>query len=252
MKMLDPRYAWVRRLIALALVLALWEAAGRAGLLNPLFAPSPSRVWIALVDLFADGRIWPHLEATFSAALGGLALGIVVGVLLGVAAALIPLVAELLEPVMSVLNAIPRVILAPLFVIWLGIGIASKIALSFILVAVLIFFTVYTGIRQVDRKLVERVVTLGGNRLALVRHVYLPSVTAWVLGNLKVAVGFAFTGACVGEFVAATHGLGYLLSFAQSTYNAALMFALILLILVVVMMIFVIAGRLERHLLRWN
>jgi NitT/TauT family transport system permease protein len=250
--MLDPRYAWVRRLIALGLVLALWEGAGRAGLLNPLFAPSPSRVWAALVDLFADGRIWPHLEATFSAALGGLALGIVVGVLLGVAAALIPLVAELLEPVMSVLNAIPRVILAPLFVIWLGIGIASKVALSFILVAVLIFFTVYTGIRQVDRKLVERVVTLGGSRLALVRHVYLPAVTAWVLGNLKVAVGFAFTGACVGEFVAATHGLGYLLSFAQSTYNAALMFALILLILIVVMLIFVIAGRLERHLLRWN
>jgi NitT/TauT family transport system permease protein len=252
MKMLDPRYAWLRRLVALGLVLAVWEAAGGAGLLNPLFAPSPSRVWVALVDLFADGRIWPHLEATFSAALGGLALGIVVGVVLGVAAALIPLVAELLEPVMSVLNAIPRVILAPLFVIWLGIGIASKIALSFILVAVLIFFTVFAGIRQVDRKLVERVVTLGGGRLALVRHVYLPSVAAWVLGNLKVAVGFAFTGACVGEFVAATHGLGYLLSFAQSTYNAALMFALILLILVVVMLIFAIAGRLERRLLRWN
>ena len=250
--MLDPRHAWLRRLIALALVLALWEAAGRAGMLNPLFAPSPSRVWAALVELFADGRIWPHLEATFSAALGGLALGIVVGVALGVAAALVPLVAELLEPVMSVLNAIPRVILAPLFVIWLGIGIASKIALSFILVAVLIFFTVFAGIRQVDRKLVERVVTLGGGRLALVRHVYLPSVAAWVLGNLKVAVGFAFTGACVGEFVAATHGLGYLLSFAQSTYNAALMFALILLILIVVMLIFAIAGRLERRLLRWN
>ena len=250
--LLDPRYAWVRRLLALGLVLAAWEAAGDAGRLNPLFAPTPSRVWIALADLFADGRIWPHLEATFSAALGGLALGIAVGVLLGVAAALIPLVAELLEPVMSVLNAIPRVILAPLFVIWLGIGIASKVALSFILVAVLIFFTVFTGIRQVDRKLVERVVTLGGGRLDLVRHVYLPSVTAWVLGNLKVAVGFAFTGACVGEFVAATHGLGYLLSFAQSTYNAALMFALILLILVVVMLIFAIAGRLERYLLRWT
>jgi sulfonate transport system permease protein len=250
--MLDPQYAWMRRLIALGLLIAAWEAAGRAGWLNPLFAPSPSKVWVALADLFADGRIWPHLEATFSAALGGLALGIVVGVLLGVAAALIPLVAELLEPVMSVLNAIPRVILAPLFVIWLGIGIASKIALSFILVAVLIFFTVFTGIRQVDRRLVERVVTLGGGRWALVRHVYLPSVAAWVLGNLKIAVGFAFTGACVGEFVAATHGLGYLLSFAQSTYNAALMFALILLILAVVLLIFGAAGRLEKYLLRWN
>jgi NitT/TauT family transport system permease protein len=238
--------------VALLILLALWEAAGRAGMLNPLYLPSPSQIGAALVDLFSDGRIWPHLEATFTAALGGLVIGIAVGVVLGVAAALMRLVAELLEPVMTLLNAVPRVILAPLFVIWLGIGLASKIALSFILVAVLIFFTVFTGIRQVDRRMVERVITLGGDRWALVRHVYLPSVTAWILSNLKIAVGFAFTGALVGEFVAATHGLGYLLSFAQSTYNAALMFALIFLILVVVLLIFGIAGRLEKYLLRWQ
>jgi len=250
--LLAPRYAWLRQLAAFAVVLAVWETAGRAGSLNPMYAPNPSRVGAALVDLFADGRVWPHLQATFSAALGGLALGIAAGIVLGVVAALVRFIAELLEPVMTLLNAIPRVILAPLFVIWLGIGVASKVALSFILVAVLIFFTVFTGIRQVDRKLVERIVTLGGGRWSLVRHVYLPSVATWVLGNLKIAVGFAFTGACVGEFVAATHGLGYLLSFAQSTYNAALMFALILLIMVVVLLIFAVAGRLERRLLRWN
>ncbi len=248
----DPRRAWLRQLATFAILLAIWEAAGRAGLLNPVFAPSPSQIAAALVDLFADGRIWPHLEATFTAALGGLALGIVVGIVLGVVAALLPAVAELLEPVMTLLNAVPRVILAPLFVIWLGIGLASKVALSFILVAVLIFFTVFSGIRQVDRGLVDRIVTLGGTRWALVRHVYMPSVTAWILSNLKVAVGFAFTGALVGEFVAATRGLGYLLSFAQSTYNSALMFALIFLILVVVLAIFVAAGRLEKHLLRWR
>ena len=246
------RYSWVRQVAALLILLALWEAAGRAGMLNPLYLPSPSQIGAALVDLFSDGRIWPHLEATFTAALGGLVLGIAVGAVLGVAAALVRLIAELLEPVMTLLNAVPRVILAPLFVIWLGIGIASKIALSFILVAVLIFFTVFTGIRQVDRRMVERVITLGGDRWALVRHVYLPSVTAWILSNLKIAVGFAFTGALVGEFVAATHGLGYLLSFAQSTYNAALMFALIVLILAVVLLIFGIAGRLEKYLLRWQ
>ncbi len=252
MMLLDPRYAWIRQLVAFAVLLAVWEVAGRMDMLNPLYVPNLSRIGAALVDLFSDGRIWPHLDATFTAALGGLALGIAVGIVLGVVAALVRLIAELIEPVMTVLNAIPRVILAPLFVIWLGIGLASKVALSFILVAVLIFFTVFSGIRQVDRRLVERVITLGGNRWSLVRHVYLPSVAAWVLGNLKIAVGFAFTGACVGEFVAATHGLGYLLSFAQSTYNAALMFALILLILVVVLLIFAIAGRLEKYLLRWN
>ena len=250
--LLDPRYAWMRQLAAFVLLLAIWEAAGRADMLNPMYAPMPTRIGAALAELFSDGRIWPHLEATFAAALGGLALGIAVGVVLGVVAALVRVIAELLEPVMTVLNAVPRVILAPLFVIWLGVGLASKVALSFILVAVLIFFTVFTGIRQVDRRLVERVLTLGGDRRALVRHVYLPSVASWVLGTLKIAVGFAFTGACVGEFVAASRGLGYLLSFAQSTYNSALMFALILLILAVVLVIFGIAGKLERHLLRWN
>ena len=249
---MSERFTWLRQAAAFAVLLIAWEAAGRANLLNPLFMPSPSQVGAALVELFGSGSVWPHLEATFTAALGGLVVGIVVGILLGVIAALVPFLGELIAPVMTVLNGIPRVILAPLFVIWLGIGLASKVALAFILVAVLIFFAVFGGIRQADRRLVERIITLGGTRWSLVRHVYLPSVTAWVLGSLKVAVGFAFTGAVVGEFVAATRGLGYLLSFAQSTYNSALMFALIFLILVVVLAIFWIAGRLEKYLLRWS
>jgi NitT/TauT family transport system permease protein len=241
-----------RQLIGLAVLLIVWQWAADDGWLNPLYMPSPLKIWAALVQLFGSGSIWPHLEATFAAALGGLAIGVIVGVLLGAAAAILPVIAELLEPVMILLNAVPRVVLAPLFVIWLGIGLASKVALSFMLVAVLIFFTVYTGIRQVDRKLVERVITLGGGRGTLLREVYLPSVTAWVLGNLKVAVGFAFTGAVVGEFVAATKGLGYLLSFAQSTYNAALMMALVIVIMVFVLLIFAISEWLEKRLTRWR
>lgn len=250
--MLDPKYALIRQFAAFGLLFALWEAAGWAGMLNPLYMPTPTEIWRALVELFAEGRIWPHIEATFAAALAGLALGIAAGVMLGVVAALVPVVSELVQPVMLLLNAVPRVILAPLFAIWLGIGLASKVAVSFSLVAVIIFFTVYTGIRQVDRKLVERIITIGGDRWALLRHVYLPSVAAWVLGDLKVAVGFAFTGAIVGEFVAASRGLGYLLSFAQGTFNAALMMALILMIMAVVLVIFALANRLEKRLLRWN
>jgi NitT/TauT family transport system permease protein len=244
--------AWIRQIAALIILLAIWEAFGRAGYLNPLYMPSPSQIGAALYELFSTGRIWTHLDATFSAALLGLFFGIVIGITLGVLAAIVPLVAELIEPVMTMLNAIPRVILAPIFVIWLGIGLSSKVALAIVLVAVLIFFTVFTGIRQVDRRLVERVLTLGGNRASLVRHVYLPAVAAWVMGNLKIAVGFAFTGACVGEFVAATRGLGYLLSFAQSTYNAALMLAIVLLIMFVVLFMFILGGMLERRLLRWQ
>ena len=244
--------AGVRRSAALAALLALWESLSRAGWLDPFYAPPPSAVGQVTFTLAAGGELWPHLGATAAAALAGLLAGLGIGIALGFAAALSPAVAELLEPVMILLNAIPRVILAPLFVIWLGIGLASTLALATILVAVLIFFSVYNGIKEVDRRLVERVRTLGGGRRVLVREVYVPSVTAWVLGNFKVAVGFAFTGAVVGEFVASSRGLGYLLQFAQSTYNAALTIALIAIIMTFVLVLFALAARLERRLLRWR
>jgi NitT/TauT family transport system permease protein len=243
---------WVRRFLSLLALAVVWELLSRFSILNPFYAPPPSEVLRVVYSLFAEGRILNHLEATFTAALGGLVIGVALGILFGFAAALIPLVAELLEPVMMLLNAIPRVILAPLFVIWLGIELPSKVALSVILVAVLIFFAVYSGIKDVNQLLVDRVRTLGGGRLFLLREVYIPSVTAWVLGSLKVAVGFAFTGAVVGEFVAATRGLGYLLQFAQSTYNASLTLGLIFLIMAFVLLLFVCAEAIEHRLLRWR
>ncbi len=242
----------LRRALAGLLLLSVWETLARVGWLDPFYAPPPSAVGQVIYGLAADGQLWPHLGATAAAAFAGLAVGLALGVGLGFAAALSPWLAELLEPVMILLNAIPRVILAPLFVIWLGIGLASKLALATILVTVLIFFAVYNGIKEVDRQLVERVRMLGGGRTVLIREVYVPSVSAWVLGNFKVAVGFAFTGAVVGEFVASSRGLGYLLQFAQSTYNAALTIGLIVIIMGVVLLLFALSERLERRLLAWR
>jgi NitT/TauT family transport system permease protein len=244
--------AVLRRVTAFSLLVIIWEVASRAGWVDPFYAPAPSTVVGAMRALFGDPMFGSHLRATFTAAFVGLLGGLFLGIALGFAAALSPVVADVLEPLMVLLNAIPRVILAPLFVIWLGIDLASKVALALILVAVLIFFAVYNGIKEVDQRLVERVRTLGGNRGVLVREVYVPSVTAWVMGNLKIAVGFAFTGAVVGEFVASSRGLGYLLQFAQSTYNASLTLALIFLIMTLVLVLFALAERLERRLLRWR
>jgi NitT/TauT family transport system permease protein len=242
----------LRRTIAVAVLLGAWEAATRTGVVDPFTASSPTAIGAVLAGLFAAGTIYAHIEATFSAALLGLMLGIGVGVLLGAVAGLFRPVAELIEPVMVVLSAVPRVIFAPLLIIWLGIGIASKVALSFLLVAVLVFFAVYGGIQDTDRRLVDRIRTFGGGTRVLLREVYVPSIAGRVLGNLKIAVGFAFTGAVVGEFVASSRGLGYLLMFAQSQYNAALVFALIVLIAVFVLILFSITGAIERHTLRWR
>jgi NitT/TauT family transport system permease protein len=165
---------WVRRLLALAALAFVWELLSRQGIVDPFYAPPPSEVLRVLITLFAEGRIFSHLEVTFTAAVAGLIIGLGLGIVLGFAAALVPLVSELLEPVMMLLNAIPRVILAPLFVIWLGIELPSKIALSVVLVAVLVFFAVYSGIKDVDHLLVDRVRTLGGGRMVLLREVYIP------------------------------------------------------------------------------
>lgn len=245
-------YSAGRRSLAFLVVLGVWELLSRYEYLDPFYTSAPSRVAQTLYELFASGRIWPHLEATFTAALLGLVFGLVIGAVLGFLAALVPLVAELLEPVMLLLNAIPRVILAPLFIIWFGIDLSSKIALSLVLVSVLMFFAVYNGIKEVDTRLLERVRTLGGKRLTLLREVYLPSVTSWIMSNLKVALGFAFTGAVVGEFVASSRGLGYLLTFAQSQFNTAQVIALIFLIAAFVLLLFGAAGALEKRLLRWR
>ena len=246
------RVASARRLLALLFLLGAWETFSRVGLLDPFYAPPPTDVGAVIFSLFGDGDFWMHLRATLTAALFGLVAGLALGIALGFSAALSPLLADLLEPVMILLNAIPRVILAPLFVIWLGIDLASKVALALILVAVLVFFAVYGGIREVDARLVERVRTLGGGKRVLIREVYVPSVTAQVMSNLKIAVGFAFTGAVVGEFVASSRGLGYLLQFAQSTYNAGLTIALVVLIMGLVLVLFALAERLERRLLHWR
>lgn len=243
---------WLRRVLALAFLVGLWEVAARVGAINPFYFPAPSRIAAVMAQLVIEGTIWTHLEATISAAVLGLIFGLLIGIVLGFMAALLPIVAQLLEPIMILLNAVPRVILAPLFVIWLGIDLSSKVALALILVAVLVFFAVYNGIREVDKRLVERVKTLGGGRSVLLREVYVPSVISWVMGNLKVAVGFAFTGAVVGEFVASTRGLGYLLQFAQSTYNAALSLALVLFIMGFVLILFWLSELLEHRLMRWR
>jgi len=233
-------------------LLAVWEVGVRYGVIDPFYLPAPSRVGGALWELFASGEIWTHIEATFGAAMLGLLFGSVIGVVLAVLAAASRPALLLLEPFMTALNAVPRIVLAPLLIIWFGIGIASKVALAVLLVAVLMFFAVFTAIAQVDRRLVDRVRTLGCGRRLLLTEVYIPSVTMVMLSSLKVAVGFAFTGAIVGEFVASSRGLGYLLSFAQSSFNAALSLALVVLIMVFVLVLLGIAGGIERRLLRWR
>ena len=240
------------RLALLAGLLGLWEWGYRTGRVDPFFFSAPSLIWDVLVQQFESGRIWPHIIATGREALAGLALGFLAGALLGWIAAQRGLLGQLIEPVMLLLNSIPRIVLAPIFIMWLGIGPNSKIAAAFFLVFVVIFFAVYSGLKDVPQSLVARVRVLGGGRRALLTQVYIPSVLTWVFSSLRITVGFAFTGAVVAEFIASTEGLGYLLNFAQNSYNASLMMATVVIIMVMIMLLFALLQRLEDWLMRWK
>lgn len=240
------------RILALAALLALWEVAARQGWIDPTTFSSPTATWRTLQIQFASGSIYPHLRATLQEALWGLGLGLGAGAVLGWIAATSRWVGQLVEPAMLLLNAVPRVIIAPVFILWLGIGAASKVALSFFLVVVVVFFAVYSGLREVDRVLVERVVMLGGTWRDLLSQVYIPSVVAWVFSSLRLIVGYAFTGAVVGEFIASSRGLGYLLNYAQNTYNAALMMAVVLLVMAMVLSLFTVVTWVERRATTWK
>lgn len=255
-----PRFARRDRrgaiaLIRLAVVIAfllLWEAGYRAGIIDPFFFSAPSLIGAVLYEQFASGAIWKHLVATMEESLAGLALGFVAGATLGWLAAQRGLFGQIVEPGMMLLNSVPRIVLAPMFIMWFGIGIGSKIALSFFLVFVVIFFAVYAGLREVDRSLVERIVVLGGTRRDLLSEVYVPSVLAWIFSSLRVTVGFAFTGAVVGEFIASSRGLGYLLNFAENSFNASLMMAVVALIMTLIAFLFVGLARIERRAMIWK
>ncbi len=246
-----PGIRAARWLVLLAL-LALWQLGVTAGAVDPYFYSSPREIGQTLVELFGEGRIWEHLVATVQAAVLGLLIGFALGSLLGWLAARYRWVAEFVEPVMTLLNSVPRIVVTPMIILWLGIGLESKIAAAFLLVFVVIFFSVYTGIRQVNRDLVDRVRILGGNERAILRHVYVPSVAAYVFSSLRLTVGFAFTGAIVGEYMASSRGLGYLLNFAQNSQNAALMLSTVVIIMVVIMGIFALLGRVERRAMVWR
>lgn len=243
--------AALRLLLGVA-VLGLWEVSARQGWVDRFFFSAPSDVGRALWTLVATAALYPHLLTTIQEAVSGLVLGFVAGAALGWGLAQHRLLGELIEPVMVLLNAIPRIILAPLFIMWFGIGIGSKVALALFLVFVVTFFAVYSGLKEVDRSLVERIVVLGGNRRDLLREVYVPSVMAWVFSSLRITVGFAFTGAVVGEFIASSRGLGYLLNFAQNSYNASLMMATVGLIMAIIVALFAVLSRVERRATLWK
>ena len=172
--------------------------------------------------------------------------------MIGFALARMRLLAAVLDPYIKILNAIPRVVLAPIFLLWFGLGIWSKVAFGVTLVFFIVFFNTYQGVREVNRVLVDNTRMLGAGERDLIRHVFLPSALSWIFSSLHVAVGFAIVGAVVGEYLGASKGVGFVIAQAEGTFDTTGVFAGIVVLSFFVVLVDILVNRVERRLLRWR
>jgi NitT/TauT family transport system permease protein len=207
--------------------------------------------------LFPDGLpgnadIYLHLGTTLLETVLAFGIGTVLGLACGLWLALAPTASAILDPYIKAANSMPRVILAPIFSLWLGLGIWSKVALAVTLVFFIVFFNVYQGVKEVSPVVLANARMLGANQRQLLRTVYLPSATSWVFSSLHTSVGLAFVGAVVGEYLGSARGVGYLILQAEGTFDVNTVFAGIVVLTAFALVLDGIVGRLEKRLMKWR
>jgi NitT/TauT family transport system permease protein len=243
------------RIALVVLWLGSWELAART-VVDPFYYSMPSKIWDKLVIWFTDGTsqgsIWSNIAITLEEAVLGFLIGTLAGVVLGVLLGRSRFTAEVLAPFIKGANAIPRIVLASLFVIWFGLGMSSKVATAFVLVFFAVFFNAFQGAREVDKVLVDNSRILGASRWDLMRTIILPSATSWILASMHVAFGFALIGAIVGEFTGADKGLGILINHSQGNFDAAGIYAGMLITTVLALVAEWLITLLEKRLTSWR
>ena len=235
-----------------ALLIGGWEAGARFGVVDPFFFSRPMLIGARLAEWFSGAAIWRHVGLTLLEAGMAFVLGSAAGMVIGFWLGRWPLGAAIAEPYLQTANALPRVVLAPLFIFWFGLGIWSKVAFGMTLVFFLVFFNTYRGVRSVERALIDNARLLGASERQLLRHVLLPSALGWIFSGLEASIGLAMVGAVVGEYLGATGGLGYLIAQAEGLLDTTGMLAGMAVLAVVVLIIAAVVRRAERHLLRWQ
>ncbi|MEJ0070771.1 MAG: ABC transporter permease [Pseudomonadota bacterium] len=245
------------QLLVAVLIVGVWQiltAVPIAGsvLLPPFFFSTPLDVGARILKWLIDGSIWWHLLVTLTEAMLAFAIGSIGGVVMGFWFARVPLVAAIFDPYVKMANALPRVVLAPIFALWFGLGIWSKVVLGITLVFFIVFFNVHQGVKEVNTVVLSNARMLGMSERQLMRHVYWPSALSWMFSSLHASVGFAVVGAVVGEYLGASAGLGYLIQQAEGMFDVAGVFAGMVVLAFFVIAIDVAVTRVENRFLAWR
>ncbi|MDO5668368.1 MAG: ABC transporter permease [Alcaligenaceae bacterium] len=236
----------------LIILFFIWHFVSRDDQLAFFFG-EPLGVFQVLWKWFvSDGNIYKHLGITLSETLLAFVIGTIAGMLMGLWMGLSKTASLIFDPYLTALNSMPRVILAPIFAMWFGLGIWSKVALAFTLVFFIVFFNVYQGIKEVSPTLLDNARMLGANRKQLLRYVYLPSATSWVFSSLHASVGLAFVGAVVGEYLGSASGVGYLILQAEGSFDVNTVYAGIITLTICALLLDALVSVFERYFQTWK
>jgi NitT/TauT family transport system permease protein len=244
------------RVAILIAFLGLWEVAARLAWIDPFFYAMPSaiaqRLYEWTTEGTSEGPLWYHLYVTMEESVIGFVTGSVAGIIIGVALGRNRMAADIFSIYIKVINSIPRVVLAPIFIMILGLGLASKVALAFVMVFFVVFHNAFQGVREADRAMIANARILGASNWQLTRSVIVPSAMSWIFASLHVSFGFAIIGAIVGEFVGARFGIGLLINIAKGSFDAAGMYAAIVIVMVVALGAEYLMTMVENRLAKWR
>jgi NitT/TauT family transport system permease protein len=240
----------------LVFLLGGWELASRFAWIDPFFFAMPTTIVSRLVEWITEGTsegpLWYHLWVTMEEALIGFFTGSIAGIVIGVALGRNRLASDVFSIYIKVINSIPRVVLAPIFIMMFGLGLGSKVALAFVMVFFVVFHNAFQGVREADRAMIANARILGASNWQLTRSVIVPSAMSWIFASLHVSFGFAIIGAIVGEFVGSRYGIGLLINVAKGSFDAAGMYAAIVLVMLVALAAEYVMTFVENRLAKWR
>jgi NitT/TauT family transport system permease protein len=243
--------AWLMRALPILALLGAWEFAAQF-LVNPFWSSSPSAVLERLIAMTANGTLWRHTSITLLEAGAGLTLAALVGIPIGILLANAPRSSDAVEPLIMGIYGLPRVALAPLFILWFGIGLLSKIMMAFTMVVFVFLLNVREGVRTVDGDLLDLMRSMRASRLHKMRHVLIPAIVPWILASFRLGIGLSLIGAVVGELVGSSRGLGWYIQNSGGQLDTTGVFTGLTILMIIAMLANQVIGLVERRALAWR
>lgn len=239
------------RIAILVIFILLWEVAGQLGIIDPFITSQPTRIWRTLVNLYQEGNLFQHIGITVLETVIGFVFGTILGTIIAIMLWWSSFLSKVLDPYLVVLNALPKIALGPILIVWIGNGPPAIIAMALLISLIVTIITVYTGFTQVDEESIRLLKSFGATKRQVLQKVVLPASVPTIVSALKINVGLSWVGVIVGEFLVSRAGLGYLIVYGGQVFKLDLVMASVIILAVAAALMYQAVLYLEKRFLKW-